>query len=117
AHKAWSNKYLDPKTSQEEKRHLWSLRGLPFIGAQVGLSAYEDEARFYLFDKKEAPGGYLNAYVSQDTSVLQLSDHKGTSAVLGNAQLSTPATGSVEQRPASSLVLFDKDGKVIWKIP
>jgi len=27
------------------------------------------------------------------------------------------ATGTVEQRPASSLVLFDRDGKVIWKAP
>jgi hypothetical protein len=38
-------------------------------------------------------------------------------AVLGHTALEATATGTVEQRPASSLVLFDKDGKVIWKVP
>ncbi len=38
-------------------------------------------------------------------------------AVLGRAALEATATGTVEQRPAASLVLFDKDGKVIWKVP
>ena len=35
----------------------------------------------------------------------------------GHPALETTATGTVEQRPASSLVLFDRDGKVIWKVP
>ena len=28
-----------------------------------------------------------------------------------------PLTGSVEQRPASSLVFFDNNGKVFWSVP
>jgi hypothetical protein len=31
--------------------------------------------------------------------------------------LETTRRGSVETRPSSSLVLFDKDGKVIWSAP
>ncbi len=38
-------------------------------------------------------------------------------AVLGHTALEATATGTVEQRPASSLVLSDRDGKVIWKVP
>ncbi len=49
---------------------------------------------------------------------LDLFDEKeNTRAVLGHAALESKTTGIVEQRPASSLVLFDKDGKVIWKAP
>lgn len=38
-------------------------------------------------------------------------------AVIGVTTLENPRTGVKEQRPSSSLVLFDKDGKVIWKAP
>jgi L-asparaginase II len=38
-------------------------------------------------------------------------------AVLGHTNLEITRTGSVEQRSASSLVLFDKDGKVMWTAP
>lgn len=40
-----------------------------------------------------------------------------TRAILGNTSLVTTRTGSVEKRPLSSLVLFDKDGKVLWNAP
>jgi hypothetical protein len=38
-------------------------------------------------------------------------------AVLGSTSLEAPATGEASSRPTSSLVLFDKDGKVIWSAP
>ncbi len=49
---------------------------------------------------------------------LEMSDMNGNSrAVLGRGALTTARTGATEQRPESSLVLFDKDGKVIWTAP
>ncbi len=49
---------------------------------------------------------------------LDLFDRDGRSrAVLGQAAVETIRTGEVQQRTESSLVLFDKDGKVIWKVP
>lgn len=49
---------------------------------------------------------------------LTLRDERfNTRAVLGHTKLEITRTGTVEQHPASSLVLFDKDGKVIWKAP
>jgi hypothetical protein len=49
---------------------------------------------------------------------LHLSDEKGVwRAVLGYTTLERTTTGIVEQRPPSSLVLFDKNGGVIWRAP
>lgn len=38
-------------------------------------------------------------------------------AVLGRTGVETIKTGTVEQRAESSLILFDKDGKVLWQAP
>jgi len=49
---------------------------------------------------------------------LALYDKDGMSrAELGSTSLETTQTGAVEKRPESSLVLFDKKGKVIWEAP
>jgi hypothetical protein len=49
---------------------------------------------------------------------LRLNDAEGKlRAVVGASQLETTRTGAVETRPASSLVLFDKNGKVLWSAP
>jgi len=50
-------------------------------------------------------------------ATVRLEDAKGTNAVLGHVELEKTAIGSVEQRPASSLVFFDKNSKVIWQAP
>lgn len=48
---------------------------------------------------------------------LTLVDKNGAKAVLGHTKLKNSQTGVVERRPASSLVLFNKDRKVIWSAP
>jgi len=49
---------------------------------------------------------------------LELYDEKGKSrAALGATDLEAARTGTVEKRPESSLVLFDKEGKVLWQAP
>ena len=49
---------------------------------------------------------------------LTFCDEKGRSrAELGVSSLETIRTGAVEKRAESSLVLFDKDGKVLWAAP
>lgn len=49
---------------------------------------------------------------------LTLLDQAGRArAVLGRTVLETVRTGEAIERPESSLVLFDKDGKVLWKAP
>jgi hypothetical protein len=47
-----------------------------------------------------------------------LSDETGeTRAALGHVDLKEIPTGTVSKRPASSLVLFGEDGKVLWRTP
>ncbi len=49
---------------------------------------------------------------------LSLNDTEGRSrATLGYTELETTGTGTVTKQSESSLVLFDKDGKVIWAAP
>lgn len=57
-------------------------------------------------------------YLGHGEPKLVLRDHRGNDrAVLGHAELQVIRTEAVEQRPVSSLVLFDKDGKVLFKAP
>ncbi len=58
----------------------------------------------------------LRAETKGETYVM-IAEKMGSRAVLGHTTLENPRTGVKEQRPPSSLVLFDKDGKVIWKAP
>jgi len=56
--------------------------------------------------------------VNNSASSLNLYDKDGNKrAVLGSTSLETTRTGTVTKTAESSLVLFDKKGKVIWKAP
>ncbi len=44
-------------------------------------------------------------------------DDKNGSVTLGATSLKNSRTGIVEKRPACSLILFNKDSKVIWSVP
>ena len=49
---------------------------------------------------------------------LTLRDDDGNTRLsLGGGGIKTIKTGAVEQRPESSMVMFDRDEKVIWKVP
>lgn len=67
------------------------------------------------FDEDGKPLVRLSA--SNDGVSLSLEGKEGYSAVLGSTKLETPKTGTVTKRAESSLVLFDKDRKIIWSAP
>jgi len=72
---------------------------------------------FSLFGK-EKDGSVILGVDSGGVSGLTLSDRGGiTRAVLGSISLETGGTGVIEKRPESSLVLFDRDGKLVWSAP
>ncbi len=48
---------------------------------------------------------------------LSLYDGEGVRAVLGRTKLEAPRTDTEQERPISSLVLFDKNGNVVWQAP
>ncbi len=48
---------------------------------------------------------------------LTLSDPEGFQTTVGSTNLVTPRTGETHKTSAASLVLFGKDGKVLWSAP
>ena len=83
-----------------------SLEVSPLVSAALHLSDRALKNRIQLLVDREGK-----------PSLSLLDSDKKSRAVLGHTELETSRTGTVEQRPASSLVLFDKDGKVIWRAP
>ena len=48
---------------------------------------------------------------------IQLTDSEGFMTTIGKTDLVTPRTGETSKTSAASVVLFDKDKKVLWKAP
>jgi len=60
----------------------------------------------------------MNARAALVCFLTALVAEKGTNrAVLGTADLVTTRTGAETKTAESSLVLFDKDSKVLWEAP
>jgi hypothetical protein len=65
------------------------------------------------------PGGKLDVTLDDSNGGPNLSveDKEGYSSVIGRSDLVLTKTGKKEQTPAASLVLFNKDKKVLWSAP
>lgn len=116
-HEEWREKFNAATTPEERKRLFFTK---PFHGVTAefstsskGLSSLELVRGSSLHSR-----GGMKFYLLEGQPTLRLMDEKGTArAVLGHTKLERKATEVVEQRPTSSLVLFDKNGKVIWQVP
>lgn len=99
----------------ESEARLTLQSGL-LIGVAIG-AAPDGSSSLRLWDNKRKTRGMFE--IEKDGSPsLTLHDPDGTiRAVLGQVELQNTRTGSGEMRPASSLVLFDKAGKVLWNAP
>ena len=64
-----------------------------------------------------AERGALLANDSERGAYLRLSDKEGFQTTIGSADLITPQTGERHTTSAASVVLVDKDKKVIWQAP
>jgi hypothetical protein len=105
---------------------------------RVSLAAFKDSPGLGVRDEKGTPR--VTLVVGKDGPALGLSDEKGTRcvtlaadkdgtmlalgdekgkprAVFGSAQLENPRTGATEATGPSSVTLFDKAGKTIWRAP
>lgn len=82
----------------------------------LSLNVYE-HGGLYFWDKAGESRLVLGV-LSDGLPHLTLLDKAGViRAALGSTSLETEQTGVVEQRPESSIVLFDKAGNVIWSAP
>lgn len=94
------------------------LRGTPiFVQKAPQLGKVLQAERFEVVDQAgktlaalgTAPDGSPNLTLFDQAGKLR--------AALGHAKLEAIGTGATENRAVSSLVLFDKDGKVLWEAP
>jgi hypothetical protein len=85
---------------------------------RVDLRGMADGAEFLLYGQNSA-NSTKQVYLSSagDGPSLTVSDDKGFKSVIGSVSLSIPSTGGSSRTSAASIVLFDKDGKVIWNVP
>jgi hypothetical protein len=72
---------------------------------------------FNLQDKAGKTRLVLGLHDDASPSIELLDKDSQARAILGQSTLERTKTGDVEQRAESSLVLFDKDGKVLWRAP
>ena len=107
---------------------------------RIFIAAFQNESRIYLNDSQQTMHSAMWAgsaalsragvsitrrneliQVTLDTFIegpqLVLKDKEGYSAEMGRSGLVQTKTGKKEQTPAASLVLFDKDKKVLWSAP
>ncbi len=121
--------FIDEKGTT--RLRLWGGRervGDPanFSGVSV-LDEHGRERGMLDADANGAALAFMNAKGSDDALVraegimvsgpVTVSDEQGFRATLGTTDLTTPRTGEAHRTSAASLVLFDKDKKVIWKAP
>ena len=89
-----------------------------FASLQVGYSGIDLDAILKGEKIVEENKSYIELSSGKSGATLGLFDKEGKSrSILGSINLETTKTGEISKRPESSLVLFDKDGKVIWSIP
>src|SRR5262249_44320209 len=75
--------------------------------------------------KKYGPAIFLSdtksvieiSQIETDRPSIRIQDKDGFLAKLGSADLVTAGTGETGKTSAASMILFGKDGKVIWKAP
>jgi len=69
-----------------------------------------------LQDMLKQKGG-IGLYLGKEGPAIQIEDVNGFSTVAGKFSLITPKTGETRHTSAASLLLFDKEGKVLWSAP
>jgi hypothetical protein len=88
-----------------ESKAGFNMRVAP-LGAGPDFSMYDSKGNLRV-DVVAPPGG----------PSMKLADENGFSTIIGSTDLLTLRTGRKESTSAASLVLFGKDGKVVWSAP
>lgn len=81
--------------------------GLSLLGRRGNAMLKDDGLSFHVGNTRAVLG----------PGRLSISDDAGFEASLGKSKLVTPLSGEKHETSAASLILFDKDNKVIWKAP
>jgi len=109
--------FLDPKGGKDT---LFFSAGRLEMNApsdlSPGLNVQSDFGPNIFLDDKDGVTRVSLGLIRNRPSLV-IKDAQGFYAQLGSADLVTTRTGEERQTSAASLVLFGKDGKVIWSAP
>jgi len=87
--------------------------GLVITADAVWLEMHSTDAKAFF----EVGRGHTRLDMDGESVSVFLADKAGFEAAVGTANLTTPPTGETHKTSAASVVLFDKDKKVLWKAP
>jgi len=68
-----------------------------------------------MFHGQVLPGGFVD--VSAEGPSIEVEDQRGFKSTIGNVRLTVERSGQERSTSDLSIVLFAKDGKVIWSAP
>jgi hypothetical protein len=96
--------------------------GLSVINGVPGLNLFGKDPKEQASLDFEAPGPRLflsdaSGTVDLEKGNFEISDKQGFRTTIGSTELETPRTGETHKTSAASVVLFDKDSKVLWSAP
>ena len=102
--------------------------GTGSVGASINLSGSDSKSSLTLmsgpasmFPTINLRGSAGNVTISADKDFggpsIWVEDVDGYEAVIGKSNLENTKTGKKESTPAASVVLFDKQKKVLWSVP
>ena len=102
--------------------HLYTFKGEPALElmdangkVRAGLGLFGGKS--YLDVLGTDPKSLIELTVDPNGPTLSVSDQKGFSSVVGVADLEDVHTGETSKTSAASVVIFGKNGKVIWRAP
>lgn len=115
--------YLTVKgRGQHNSVGIYTMTDSPLVDLQTST-----KADVVLQVPRDTPDPKLGITLMRTLASLSLADGKPTLSlydtagtprtVIGDTTLQVPAVGTTEVRPTSSVVLVNKEGKVIWKAP
>ena len=92
---------------------LGSSSGKPPIGVSSLAIDNKATSHLMLFSNK----GKIELTTSKEETAISTQDSEGYRTILGNVELVTSKTGESHKTSAASVLMFDKNGKVVWRAP
>ena len=124
---------LDPPSGVTKTSKVSKKVYRPVLEMEIGNSSMritEDEVEFRSFSSQASLSSgnlflkdksfikiYADNSLRDGTSIEIYDEEENKRAALGSVNLNVIATGEIQKRPESSLVLFGKDGKVVYSAP
>lgn len=100
---------------QAQELRLVDKKGNPLIA--LATSEATGEPFLVMYSKKDNKYRFMIDIDDNNPRLIMRDKDAQTRIVLGSAEVTSKLRGTTEKKPISSIVMFDKDGKLIWSAP